>query len=577
MKPPAVFMLAVSSVLTGAAAGPVVHDADKDVTYHGLSRNGIEVFLNIPYGQDTSGENRFRPPRPHSSPRGSAIDATAYGPACPQALGPWVPPISLTNITKISEDCLNLNIARPAGKCVEGEKLPVLVYIHGGSFWAGSNEEITIRPDGMILESVKNGLPVIHVAMNYRLGFFGFARSDALRKEGSENAGLKDQRLALEWVRDNIAQFGGDPNKVTIFGQSSGGLSIGMHIMAYGGSKPAPFQQAIAESQALEPGITGNFTTNAMQALVDHVGCNKTHLGSAETIRCLRSFDTDEVLNASLATYQSDTAHNIGDIWLPSVDGDFLPAAPSQLIKEHRFSNVTTMMGWCDDDVTFFTDANITTAQDTYDFLRAYAPDVSPDNISKLMALYPASDFPANAAANASSEFYRSARIFRDIVMTCQPLGYAEQIAAAGNTVYLYDWNQTILDPFLSQVAHRPGMGSIHTSEFAYIFGNLSHYDTGDYDFAPSPSDYSLRDRGSRSWSTYASTGQPSLQGHDTLQDFTPAFAQDGQVNIFVVGGPGEGLSPIDGPRATRALERQKLRPRCAFINSPQMIEQLKY
>lgn len=170
MKPPAVLLLAASSVLTSAGAGPVVHDADKDVTYHGLSRNGIDVFLNIPYGQDTSGENRFRPPRPHSSPRGSTIHATAYGPACPQALGPWVPPISLTNMTKVSEDCLNLNIARPAGKCVGGEKLPVMVYIHGGSFWAGSNEEITIRPDGMILESVKNGLPVIHVAMNYRLG-----------------------------------------------------------------------------------------------------------------------------------------------------------------------------------------------------------------------------------------------------------------------------------------------------------------------------------------------------------------------------------------------------------------------
>ncbi|KAK8932352.1 Secreted lipase [Metarhizium anisopliae] len=577
MKPPAVLLLAASPVLTSAGAGPVVHDADKDVTYHGLSRNGIDVFLNIPYGQDTSGENRFRPPRPHSSPRGSAIHATAYGPACPQALGPWVPPISLTNMTKVSEDCLNLNIARPAGKCVGGEKLPVMVYIHGGSFWAGSNEEITIRPDGMILESVKNGLPVIHVAMNYRLGFFGFARSDALRKEGSENAGLKDQRLALEWVRDNIAQFGGDPNRVTIFGQSSGGLSIGMHIMAYGGSKPAPFQQAIAESQALEPGITGNFTTNAMQALVDHVGCNKTPLGSAETIACLRSFPTDKVLNASLATYQSDTAHNIGDIWLPSVDGDFLPAPPSQLIREHRFANVTTMMGWCDDDTTFFTDANITTASDTLAFLAAYAPSVSPANIRQLAALYPASDFPADAAANASSEFYRSARIFRDIVMTCQPLGYAEHLAAAGNPVYLYDWNQTVLDAFLTQVARRPGLGPIHTSEFAYIFGNLSHYDTGDYDYAPGPSDYALRDRGSRSWSTFASTGRPSLEGHDTLQGFTPAFTKDGRVNVFVVGGPAEGLSPIDGPGANSALERQKLRTRCAFINSPEMIEQLGY
>lgn len=350
-----------------------------------------------------------------------------------------------------------------------------------------------------------------------------------------------------------------------------------MHIMAYGGSKRPPFQQAIAESQALEPGITGKFTINAMKLLVDYIGCNKTGLHAKETIQCLRNFDMDKLLNASLTTYQSDTAHNIGDIWLPSVDGDFLPAAPSQLIKEHRFSKITTMMGWCDDDVTFFTDPSITTSNDTYNFLRAYAPDVSVKNINKLMAMYPASEFPANKAANVSSEFYRSARIFRDIIMACQPIGYAEQIAAAGNTVYLYDWNQTILDPFLTQVAHRPGMGPIHTSEFAYIFGNLSHYDTGDYKFDPSPSDYKLRDRGSRSWSTFASTGKPGLKGRNTFQGFTPAFAQKGQTNIFVVGGPNEGLSAIDGPRAHPAIKQQKLRERCAFINSPEMINQLKY
>lgn len=123
-----------------------------------------------------------------------------------------------------------------------------MVFIHGGSFWGGSNEEITIAPDGMILESEKNGLPVIHVAMNYRLGcknfhqmdsgridvitdvvaVFGFAQSNALRGEGSENAGLRDQRLAIEWVRDNIEQFGGDPEKITIFGQSSGGTYDGL-------------------------------------------------------------------------------------------------------------------------------------------------------------------------------------------------------------------------------------------------------------------------------------------------------------------------------------------------------------
>lgn len=153
----------------GASAIPTVVDSRHEVTYRGLNRNGIEVFLNIPYGQDTGGLNRFKPPQPYVAKAGSTIQAQTYGPACPQQLGQWTLPIALSNITKISEDCLNLNVARPQGTTLN-DKLPVMVYLHGGSFWATSNEEITIRPDGMILESVKNGLPIIHVAMNYRLG-----------------------------------------------------------------------------------------------------------------------------------------------------------------------------------------------------------------------------------------------------------------------------------------------------------------------------------------------------------------------------------------------------------------------
>jgi carboxylesterase type B len=162
-------LLTVGVLAAAAPSNPVAYDPVRKITYNGISRNGIEVFLNIPYAQDTSGSNRFKAPRLHKLPPGSVINATSYGPACPQALGPWVPPISLSNITNVSEDCLNLNVARPFAKPAK-YKLPVMVYIHGGSFWAGSNEEITIRPDGMILQSVKNGLPVIHVSMNYRLG-----------------------------------------------------------------------------------------------------------------------------------------------------------------------------------------------------------------------------------------------------------------------------------------------------------------------------------------------------------------------------------------------------------------------
>lgn len=159
----------LSAHLVKASAAPIVVDERQEITYRGLRRNGIELFLNIPYGQNTNGLNRFKPPNLFIPEKGATIEATAYGPACPQPLGAWVPPLSLTNVTHISEDCLNLNIARPKD-VVPGNNLPVMVYIHGGGFWVGQNQDLTIVPDGMILESVKNGLPILHVAMNYRLG-----------------------------------------------------------------------------------------------------------------------------------------------------------------------------------------------------------------------------------------------------------------------------------------------------------------------------------------------------------------------------------------------------------------------
>ncbi|KAM6530327.1 hypothetical protein FALCPG4_008451 [Fusarium falciforme] len=620
------------------AVDPIVVDGEQRVTFQGSERNGIEVFLNIRYGEDTGGENRFKPPRRFFPEAGSTILTQEYGPACPQQLGAPNIPIALSNVTNISEDCLNLNVARPIGTC-ELDTLPVMVYIHGGSFWTGQNQEATIQPDSMVLESVYNGMPIIHVAMNYRLGVFGFAQSEVLMAEGSTNAGLRDQRLAIEWVRNKIIYFGGNPNNITIFGQSSGGLAVGMQTLAYGGTKPAPFNQGICQSQALEPGITGNFTINAMKAVVDHVGCNLADLHTNQTVECLRNLDMDTLLNASLATYESDIAHNIGDIWLPVVDGDFLPAPPSQLLAEGRFSNVTTMIGWCEDDVTFFTDTAIKTPEDTRKFISSYVSDVTESNIDKLLLLYPSFEFLDNEEQGLSAEFYRSARIFRDILMVCQPAWYGERLASKRNEVFLYDWNQTILEPIIAEVKGTTGFGTIHTSEFAYIFGNLSHYNVSGYPFHPTLSDYSLRQRGSRSWSTFASTGKPGAPGRKTFQGFNvsypiapipyevdpddeeyvilstggkgarrvllPKFLEqqskenethvyeglksawrkkvndtnpvDKEMYVFVIGGPNEGLSDFGGDKAHLAVKSQWLRKRCAFINSPEMIAQLKY
>ncbi|KAJ4363463.1 hypothetical protein N0V83_009757 [Neocucurbitaria cava] len=569
-------------VTATAGAAPQISDTSCNVTYRGIERNGIEVFLGIPYAQDTSGGNRFKAPRAYVPPSGSTIDATKPGHACPQPLGEVSAPLALRNITDVSEDCLNLNVARP--KIEHGcKKLPVMVFIHGGSFWSGSNAETTTAPDGMIRQSVENGAPIIHVAMNYRLGckssgpkytvvtnqcaVFGFAQSDTLKAEGSENAGLRDQRLAIEWVRDNIEYFGGDPDKITIFGQSSGGLAIGMQILAYGGTKPLPFQQGIAESQSLEPGITGNFARDAMSALVDYVSCDASSLDSPETIQCLRQLDTDTLLNASITTYASDITHNVGDIWLPVVDDDFLPAPPSQLIAEGRFGNATFMSGWTQDDLNYYTDPSIVSANDTYNFIGGYLPGMSESSLDELLGMYPVEEFPPGK--DLSSEFYRAARIFRDSLMVCPSihLGVASH-ETHSTPVFFYDFNSTILDAILAFSANISGLGAVHTSEFAYIFDSFSAYNVNGYPVNPTEADYELSKRASRSWSTYANQGSPSSSkpGSTTLKGWEEAFERPGGPYFMVIGGPHEGLSALGGTNAKPAVQVQKLDERCAFL-----------
>jgi carboxylesterase type B len=132
-------LLLLATFATAVASAPTVKNADDDVQYVGIDRNGIEVFLGIPYGQDTGGENRFKPPQPYVPKPGSVVNATTPGHACPQQLGQWNAPLTLLNVTQgsTSEDCLNLNIARPklrenASETFPTDNLPVMLWIHGG-------------------------------------------------------------------------------------------------------------------------------------------------------------------------------------------------------------------------------------------------------------------------------------------------------------------------------------------------------------------------------------------------------------------------------------------------------------
>lgn len=155
--------LAVPIALTAGVAiasiTPIATDCN-NVTYNGFYRDEVETFLGIRYAHDTSGANRFKPPKPFSPTAGAVVKATKAGPACPEQTGAQDLPLYLGNITEISEDCLRLNVIRPNGTH-SGSNLPVLVYIHGGSFISASKDDPVSQPGGLILESVANGHPVM--------------------------------------------------------------------------------------------------------------------------------------------------------------------------------------------------------------------------------------------------------------------------------------------------------------------------------------------------------------------------------------------------------------------------------
>jgi carboxylesterase type B len=289
----------------------------------------------------------------------------------------------------------------------------------------------------------------------------------------------------------------------------------------------------------------------------------------------------ESLLDLTTSFISDTSANNDGDIFLPTVDQDFLPELASKLVADGKFPKIPFMAGWMENDATLFTHTNIATANDTRVFFEVYYPNVTSSTLTSLLDLYPVTDFSANTTANLSAEFYRSAEIFRDILLTCPSFYFGAAMAKKYNTseppVYLYSGNQTILGNFLD-VAGLPGLGVIHTSELSYLYGNLSIFNITDagipgYHFDPSASDYELAKQLPRSWSSFASTGFPSIDGKDTLPGWKTAYPDGkGEGDVYVIGGGNEGMGS-----GNAALGKESLGERCGFLNSEAVIAQLMY
>jgi para-nitrobenzyl esterase len=478
----AVLALALGAPLARAADAPVKTAAGV-VQGKATADGRVRVYKGIPFAAPPVGELRWQAPRP-APPWPGVREATEFGPRCLQ--GQIFPDIVFTNT---SEDCLNLNVWTPAQKA--DAKLPVMVWIHGGGFQAGSGAEN--RHDGLAF--ARRG--VVLVTVNYRLGIFGFFAHPELTKESGRNAsgnyGLLDQLAALQWVRDNIAAFGGDPGNVTVFGESAGSFSVSA-LMASPLAKGL-FEKAIGESGAYFPLGAGALPLRTL-ADTEADGTKFQKALAAASLVELRAKSGDELLRAALKSRP----------WFaPNVDGYFLTASVASVFGEGGQAQVPLLAGWNADEVR----AGVVLGKDKPN-AQTFSADLRTrfgDQADAVLKAYPAAtDAQAleSAAALASDAF----------------VGYAtwKWLDAHRKTghapVYRFSFDRKIPVPADEKVNGVPAtsrdIGARHAGEIEYVFGALEL----SLPKVPwEPADRKLSQAMTAYWANFARSGDPNGAG----------------------------------------------------------------
>ncbi|XP_044731315.1 uncharacterized protein LOC123294258 [Chrysoperla carnea] len=298
-----------------------------------IYENEFYSFEGIPYGKPPIGDLRFKPPLP-AEPWEGVFDGTIGTKVCPSYLN------VLSYPDLVDEDCLRVNVYTPLGNESQ-EKLPVMVWIHGGGFFSGSGNSDIYGPDYLMAKNV------VLVTINYRLGYLGFLSLKDPTCEVTGNAGLKDQTQALLWVQKNISTFGGDPNNVTIFGQSAGSASISYHILS-------PLSKGLFHKAILQSGVVLN--PWARQARQDYefirlMGCTSTD--DKEILEFVQNQKLEDILNAQTASFPLEV-QSCGEICEispnvePNIPSAFLPDTPENILREGRFNDVPIMIGVTD-------------------------------------------------------------------------------------------------------------------------------------------------------------------------------------------------------------------------------------
>jgi len=483
---------ALACLLTLAASGGALAQSQVDTvkitggTVQGVASGDVVSFKGIPFAASPAGLNRWRPPQPVQAWSG-VKRADSFGPGCMQDASMAV---MLGAPPKVSEDCLYLNVWTPARSA--SERLPVMVWIYGGAFSAG----MTSSPlyDGTRL--AQQGVIVVGIA--YRVGPFGFLAAHQLAREsrGTGNYGLLDLIAGLQWVKTNIDAFGGDSARVTIFGESAGGIAVSM--LAATPLAKGLFQRAISESG-------GNFQP---PKFANEGGLNGLPLKLAEKEgeQFLADLGTRDVMAAR--TVSADLIqHNAGPalamrFW-PVFDGYVLPGDEYQLYELNRFNDTPALIGTNSDEGALSAQPGVTAVSFRTQVQQGYG-----SKASAILTAYPSS---TDAEAATSSK-----NLFRDTAFAWPTWAWARLQSRVGKSpvfVYYFD-HRTPSSP----------EGATHGAEMQYVFGNFDR-SQGE----PSAADVALSEHMMMYWVNFAKTGDPNGTG---LPNW-PAFNQNAQQVVY--------------------------------------------
>ena len=471
----------------------------------------VHVYLGLPFAATTAGEGRFRPPRREAA-WDEVREATAYGPVAPQAPSPLEAMFGSGPLVT-SEDCLNLNVWTPG--CDAGAR-PVMVWIHGGGFINGSGS--TAWYDGSRFAANHD---LVVVTLNYRLGAFGYLHlagvSDA-DSSLSSNCGLLDQVAALEWVRDGIAAFGGDPGNVTVFGESAGAMSVGALL----GTPAAAgqFHRAILQSGAASNVTPAAAATCTAQALLDELGLAADDVG----IKALRDVPTDVLLKASDAVGNSGLVDS-GLPYQPIIDGSTLPCHPHDALRNGASAEVDILIGTNRDEMRLFLllDSGLDGA--TRDRLADRARPALGERAGEVMDAY-----IANRPGQPMSEVWPD--IATDMAFRW-PMAQLLAAASGGGRMWAYEftWPTPVFGGRLK---------SCHALEIPFVFDNLDQQGAGMFT-GDGAERQAMAEVLNTTWANFARTGDPNgpapiPHGAPTWPAFEPSsrptYAIDASVTV---------------------------------------------